>query len=179
MDKIGKPRGLIGYDTERNRMNRAAGRPTEYRLFRPRTAIYATLLTIVGVFMLWGLTTRASLDVNVLPDRSPLYVTLSNGDIRNGYTVKVLNMSRSARSLSLDVEGLPGATVAVGGATGAAVADDAAVLTAAPDSVATYQVFVRLPRTTITQEVTPITFRLSDGQGETATHETVFRGPKP
>jgi len=175
MDKIGKPRGLIGYDTERNRMNRAAGRPTEYRLFRARTAIYATLLTIVGVFMLWGLTTRPSLDVNVLHDRSPLFVTLSNGDIRNGYTVKVLNMSRSARTFALEVEGVPGAAVAVAGTAG----DAEPTLTAAPDSVATHQVFVRLPRTAVTEEVMPITFRLRDGQGETATHDAVFRGPKP
>ncbi|HEV7283816.1 MAG TPA: cytochrome c oxidase accessory protein CcoG [Kaistia sp.] len=175
MDKIGKPRGLIGYDTERNRMNRAARRPTEYRLFRARTAIYATLLTCVGVFMLWGLTTRPSLDVNVLHDRSPLYVTLSNGDIRNGYTVKVLNMSRSAWILSLDVEGAPGAQIAVAGSAG----EGQPMLTAEADSVATHQVFVRLPRDALTEEAMPITFLIRDAEGETATHDAVFRGSKP
>jgi len=176
MDKIGKPRGLIGYDTERNRLNRAAGRPTEYRLVRPRTAIYATLLAIVGVFMLWGLTTRSSLGLNILHDRSPLFVTLANGDIRNGYTVKILNMSRSARTFSLDVDGLAGAAVTVAGAAG----EDRPVLTADADSVATHQVFVRVPRSAVSEEVVPITFRVAEaGGGETAVHETVFRGPKP
>jgi polyferredoxin len=105
-----------------------------------------------------------------------LFVTLANGDIRNGYTVKILNMSRSARTFSLAVDGLAGAAVTVAGAAG----EDRPVLTADADSVATHQVFVRVPRSAVSEEVVPITFRVAEAGGsETAVHETVFRGPKP
>jgi hypothetical protein len=46
--------------------------------------------------------------------------------------------------------------------------------------VATHQVFVRVPRSAVSEEVVPITFRVAEAGGsETAVHETVFRGPKP
>ena len=41
--------------------------------------------------MLYALATRTLLDVNVLHDRNPLAVTLSDGSIRNAYTVRLLN----------------------------------------------------------------------------------------
>ena len=37
--------------------------------------------------MLVSLMLRSHLDVTVQADRAPLYVTLANGDIQNGYTV--------------------------------------------------------------------------------------------
>ncbi len=91
MEKVGRPLGLITYDTERNQQNRAAGRPTIYRLVRPRTLIYSLLFLVVAGAMLWSLLFRPTLDINVLQERSPLFVTLSDGDIRNGYTLNLLN----------------------------------------------------------------------------------------
>ena len=53
--------------------------------------------------MLMALLLRPDLDVNVLRDRNPLYVKLSDGGVRNGYTVKLLNKlyarERSASAL--------------------------------------------------------------------------------
>ena len=47
--------------------------------------------------MLGFLLTRDRLDVNVLHDRNPVVVQLSDGSIRNGYTIKVLNMKPEPR----------------------------------------------------------------------------------
>ena len=53
-------------------------------------------MAIVGVIMLTALMLRPELEVSVLHDRNPLYVQLSDGGLRNGYTVKVLNKTYRA-----------------------------------------------------------------------------------
>jgi cytochrome c oxidase accessory protein FixG len=84
MDRFELPRGLITYDSTNNQVARAKGEPTKFRFVRPRTVIYAVLLVIVAAVMVFGLSTRATTEINVLHERSPLYVPLSDGQIRNG-----------------------------------------------------------------------------------------------
>jgi polyferredoxin len=55
---------------------------------------------------LWG---RTSLTVTVQPDRNPLFVRLTDGSIRNSYTVKILNKLQRPRRFRIGVEGLAGA----------------------------------------------------------------------
>ena len=57
--------------------------------------------------MLYALATRTLLDVNVLHDRNPVAVKLSDGSIRNAYTVRLLNKSGYDRVIAIDV-GRPG-----------------------------------------------------------------------
>src|SRR3546814_6895363 len=57
------------------------------------------------------LATRSQWSMNVLHDRAPLYITLSDGSLRNGYTVKVLNKTRDVRDLHLALDGLPQAAM--------------------------------------------------------------------
>jgi cytochrome c oxidase accessory protein FixG len=114
MTQVGRPAGLIAYDTDINGQRRIAGKPPVYRLIRPRTVLYAAIITLVGGIMLYALTTRSSIDVNVLHERNPLFVQLSDGGVRNDYTVRLLNKG-GQRSFALDVSGLPGAIVHVSG----------------------------------------------------------------
>jgi hypothetical protein len=51
----------------------------------------------------------------VLADRNPPYVLLSDGGIRNGYTVKILNKMHEPRVFSLSARGLPQARLAIVG----------------------------------------------------------------
>jgi polyferredoxin len=78
-------------------------------IVRPRTILYFSLWCLVGLVMLVSVVTRDRLDINVLPDRNPLYVKLSDGSIRNGYTVKVLNMTNEPRTFEVAIDGLSGA----------------------------------------------------------------------
>lgn len=52
---------------------------------------YAVVLAAVGLVMLAALIRREPVDLNVLRDRNPVFVRLSNGDIRNAYTLKIMN----------------------------------------------------------------------------------------
>ena len=42
---------------------------------------------------------RSTVDVNILPDRNPLFVTMSDGSIRNGYTIRVMNKEHARKGL--------------------------------------------------------------------------------
>ena len=176
MARVGRPLGLITYDTERNQQNRAAGLSTIYRLVRPRTIIYSLLFLVVAGAMLWSLLFRPTLDINVLQERSPLFVALSDGDIRNGYTLKLLNKTLEARNFSLRLEGPAEAVMQVIGMPGDA--HERVLLRAQPDSVATYRVYVTLPRNVLRSDSTPLAFVLRDDErGEVAVRRTTFRGP--
>ncbi len=181
MDRVGRPRGLIAFDTDRNRIAcSAGGEPQQPKLFRLRTILYLVLIGAIGLFMLGLLTFRSDLEVNVLHDRNPLFVTLSDGSIRNGYTIKILNKDRAERLFTLGVEGLEGASVAVIGAEEGSGegTGEAPRLGAKPDTVASYRAFVLLPSGTLSGKLKAFSFVLTDeASGATARHDSVFRGP--
>jgi cytochrome c oxidase accessory protein FixG len=177
MARVERPLNLITLDTERNQFNRAAGKPTESRFVRPRTILYVIILAILGIGVLIGLTSRAGLDLNVLPDRNPLFVKLADGSIRNGYTVKLLNRVREPKSYELTLEGLDGASLSVLGVE--AAGGRSAILAAKPDQVSTYRLFVTVPPSAVAVPVMSLDVILTDqASGEPFGFETIFRGPK-
>jgi cytochrome c oxidase accessory protein FixG len=119
MRDIGRPTGLIAYDTDINGQRRLAGKPPVYRLIRARTLLYAGIIALVGSIMLYALATRSSMSVNLLHERNPLYVQLSDGGVRNDYTLRILNKGASRR-FALDISGLPNASLHVSGVEPAA-----------------------------------------------------------
>ena len=179
MDKVGRPRRLISFDTIAGTQAKAEGRGTAYRLLRPRVILYLALLALVGAGMLAAFVLRSTLDLTVLHDRAPLFVMLSDGSVRNGYTIKIVNKTQAMQHDVLTVDGLPGATLRVEEANAPAGTTTREVLDAQPDTVATYRLYVTAPRRPL-PESTPLTFRLRDQEtGTTAAHGTVFLAPHP
>jgi polyferredoxin len=135
------------------------------------------LIAAIAVGLLWTLGSRASMGLNVLHDRNPLFVTLSDGSIRNGYTVKILNKVQAERSFILTLQGLPSAGITVPGWQDSPAG--AVMLPSKADEVATYQVFVQLPREALSGDLVEFQFVLTDtARGEAERHDTVFRGPE-
>ena len=94
MDKIGRPRDLIGYLALTDETAERAGKPPKSvwtHVFRVRTMIYTVLWAGVGIGLVVALFLRTEIDVNVTPVRNPTYVTLSDGAIRNTYDLRLLN----------------------------------------------------------------------------------------
>jgi cytochrome c oxidase accessory protein FixG len=177
MTKVGRPANLIGYDTERRAEARAAGKPLGYRILRPRTVLYAMLMTAVAIVMLVALLSRTDLEINALHDRNPLFVRLSDGGVRNGYAIKILNKQGAPRFFSLTVSGVPGATMRVVGQSGDARA--AVVLAAKPDQVAEYKIYLKAPARALTAARTEIQFLLTDSKtGAVARRTSFFYGPE-
>ncbi len=177
MMKIGRPKGLVTFDSEANQASMLInGTRKPIRIVRPRTIIYSLLLVVVAGLMALGLFLRPGLDISVLRDRAPLFVTLADGTIRNVYTFKISNMTRDPRDYVLAVSGIEGATL---GAAGEAVVEATGHmrLSAPSDTVATYRVFVTAPAASVPQASQPLTFTLTATDGEADAYRTVFLAP--
>ncbi len=176
MDKVGLPRGLIAFDTDANQQARAAGQPARYRFVRPRTVIYSFLLAAVGGLMLYGLITRPNFGMNVIRDRSPLFVALHDGSIRNAYTVKILNKHRVPTEFDLTAEGIDDIDLRV--VSEDEEPEEELELHADADTITQFRVFVHVPRDKLSRTSTPLHLILRDKEsGETVSYDTVFIGP--
>jgi polyferredoxin len=135
------------------------------------------MLALVGGLMLYGLATRADFSLNVLHERSPLFVKLRDGSILNAYTIKILNKKRAETAFRLQAEGIEGTELrAVGGDEHP---EHDLGLKAAPDTVTHFRVLVRAAGSKPTAASTPLRFVLRDEEsGGTAAYDTIFLGPE-
>jgi len=203
MDKIGRERGLISYATlkdynanmaiatnpvtgtiEPERVRDGQGRflsglrHFDWHVFlRPRTLLYAGLWSLIGVALLVALLARDRLELSVQRDRNPIFVTLSDGSIRNGYTVKLSNMVPEPREFVLSLDGLPGATM---------YSDElrqpegrSFAITVDPDRVRTMKFFVVQPADAVDPGSTPFEFVVRDlDSSEADSYDAVFEAPE-
>jgi len=174
MEKLDRPTRLIAYDTDVNIRQRQEGKPLIARIVRPRTLLYSALILIVGALMVWSLSSRTITSVNVIHDRNPEYVLLSDGGVRNAYTVRILNKNTTARDFTIAVDGLPGASVDVVGAESEAGAETVSV---PADQTRELRVIVSVDAPPAEPSV-PVSFIVTDtGNGEAASAVDNFRGP--
>jgi cytochrome c oxidase accessory protein FixG len=178
MQKVGRPHGLIRWDTlARQQALETKVAPPSWRLLRPRTILYAVLLSIVALVMLAAFLLRTDTELTVQRDRSPNFVRLTNGDIRNSYTVKVLNKSRETRQFRLQTDGPQSAVLSFVGAEIEGQGSDAR-LTVHPDAVGTFRVFLTVPSAKVPSGSKSIEFSVRDDSGRRrASHDAVFVGP--
>jgi len=175
MAKIGRPTGLIAYDTDMNVQARMEGRPEVRRIIRPRTVLYAGLIVIVGTVMLGALAMREQLNVSVMHDRNPVFVRLSDGSIRNAFTIRVANKQLEERHYALGVEGLAGATLDIVGGT--IDQKGRAILTVRPDQTLEARILVTASGEAL-QPSTDLRFTVVDlASGETAYTSDHFKAP--
>ncbi len=176
MDKVDLPRGLISYDTYAGQFDANPNKKLKVRFIRPRTIAYSLILVLVGSIMLFTLLNRSILEVNVIRDRNPLFVTLSDGSIRNGYTVKILNKTHDTHRYRITAEGLQGlqSWLQLDGPQ-----DHDLVVTVPEDSVSSVKMFLSAPADSLaskTEDVDVIVTDLDTGQVEIQT--TSFKGPE-
>jgi len=117
MQKVGRPTRLIAYDTDVNIKRRQQGEQPIYRIVRGRTVLYALIIVLVGTVMAYALATRHNDGVSVLHDRNPLFVRLSDGSLRNAYTLRVINKSLEPKTFVLSLAGLPDSDIDVIGSS--------------------------------------------------------------
>ncbi len=160
MEKIGLPKGLIRYDTESK---------TPHRIFRPRTFWYGGIIALVGCFMLYTLLTRSPLELNVIHDRNPLFVKLSDGSVRNGYNITIINKNHVDKNYALQVKGMENAALRVQGSADIPAEN----LPVFADSVAHFRVFITAPKQA--EHRLEILFQLKETDSSiTAERETLF-----
>ncbi|MEM9739728.1 MAG: cytochrome c oxidase accessory protein CcoG [Pseudomonadota bacterium] len=174
MDKIKRPRGLIAYDTDHAVDAAARGEKPAYRFLRARTVLYVGLMVFIAALMTFGLSTRASFEINTLKDRSPPFVQLADGSVRNGYTLKLVNKTPNARTMLIETTGAPGAELEI---IGIETEGATATLPVAANGVDRFRVLVTVPPGSIGARG-QITFTVTDIEtDESDTNRVSFRGP--
>jgi cytochrome c oxidase accessory protein FixG len=111
MRKVGRATGLIAFDTDINIKNRLEGKPQFFKFVRLRTVLYAAVIAVVGGIMVYTLATRDSEGISVIHDRNPMFVRLSDGSLRNAYTVRIVNKQLKHRNFILSVDGIPSSLI--------------------------------------------------------------------
>lgn len=178
MKDIGRPRGLIDYATLEDCEREAAGepaRPAWHVLKHPRTIAYFMIWGSLGIALLFLLGTRDHTSLTVSPDRNPPYMLMSDGSIRNSYTLKLRNMVGRPRDMEVSLEGLPGAVFW----TDTISNDQAArtqTFTVKADETLVIRAYVMAPDGTAQQE---FSFKVTtlDDQPESDDNETRFTSP--
>ena len=100
MDKVGSPRGLIRYSTERALEHKS------YRLIRPRTLVYTGILTVLLATLVTTITLRKPVIMDVIRDRNALYRDVGRQGIENSYTIRVINKHNEDHDYELSVAGI-------------------------------------------------------------------------
>ena len=108
MDKVGYPRGLIRYTTERQLVEKEPS-----RIFRPRFFAYLTLLTVLCGGVIYALTDRVPLEIDIRRDRNQLSSLNQQGMIENSYIVKLTNKTQSAHTYKISLEPQDGLSLGV------------------------------------------------------------------
>ncbi len=167
MDKIGKPQGLIRYAS----LDEISGKPAKKMYQHPRTWVYIGIIVLALGGIVWGLTHLGSLTLNVLHERQPLYVIMSDGSVQNKYEFKVLNKTDSDFRVKVAIEG---------GIEGQALVGVEENPNTRHGRGTAFTVFVRAPSANIRQEATPITFRITrEGDDKiSASYTSQFYAPK-
>ncbi|OOG23082.1 cytochrome c oxidase accessory protein CcoG [Thioalkalivibrio denitrificans] len=108
MDRMGWPRGLIRYTSERA----LEGGKTRY--LKSKTLGYSAALLIMTGLLIWSIATQAPLDATVMQVRQPLHVQLSDGSIQNSYEIRVNNKTQRPVELKVALDGPPDMTLDLG-----------------------------------------------------------------
>ncbi|WP_417599238.1 cytochrome c oxidase accessory protein CcoG [Pararhodobacter oceanensis] len=175
MDKVGKPRGLIGYMALTDETRERAGetpRSVWRHVFRPRTIVYTVLWSGIGLGLLVALFVRADVDMSISPIRNPTHVVLSDGSVRNAYDIRLRNMFLEARDFTLSVADHEGITLTIEGVEGRTV-------TVGPDEQLNQRVYLTsAPDAPETRElVTPVRIWVGVAdENDRIYGETVFNG---
>ena len=176
MAKIGRPARLIAYDNDINIRLRKQGKSPSYRIIRPRTLFYAAIICAVATVMLYTLATRSNEGLSVIHDRNPMFVRLADGEVRNAYTVRILNKSPEMRTFMLAVDGLADSDLKIVGDT--ASDGRAALIAIGPDQTRELRALVSTHAALPPAASLPLTFRITDTKtGQRASAVDHFRGP--
>ncbi len=168
MEKIGRPKGLIRYESYEAMEANKKPQPL-YK--RPRVWVYSVIMSLALVGIGYGLTSLAPLELKVIHSRQPLFVLQSDGTIQNKYTLKILNKMTEDIQVKVTAEGPKGLILV----------DEDVVTTARHGMVTPRTVFVKVPKEDLEQETTPIVFTISGEYNEQilkGDRESVFIGPR-
>jgi polyferredoxin len=161
MDKIGKPRGLIRFDSqqgiEQKKPLRVTARMVAYSL------VLLALLSVMGFLIV----NRNMVEATVLRVPGMLYQEQKGGRISNLYNVQVVNKTFDPLQMSLKLDNQEQGSIRVVGGP----------IKVAAGATTEVVCFVELPQSAITQVKTKLKLSLYAGENRLETVSTNFMGP--
>ena len=132
--------------------------------------VYFTIMALSIAGIIYGLTNLGSVELKVLHERQPLFVTQSDGSIQNKYELKILNKTEQDMHMRVTASGHDHLQL-IG-------ADEP--LTVPPGRVSAFTIFLRIPGEQLNAERTAVTIKLEDiSKPEiSASYKSMFFGPK-
>ena len=106
MDSVGFPKGLVRYDSELNIESKNPGKP-HLDWLRLRTLGYGGMILMMIAALVYNITSRSEVELSIQPVRQPLFVELSDGDIRNRYQIHITNKTMDKQEYRITVRGVP------------------------------------------------------------------------
>jgi cytochrome c oxidase accessory protein FixG len=113
MDKIGQPRGLIRYSTDRAMQLGLSAKEIRKRVMRPRVLLYSAGLLLFIVAVLAMLALRTPLKMDVIRDRGSMGREVENGMIENVYRLQIMNTTEQGHTYRIRAGGIETLQVAV------------------------------------------------------------------
>jgi polyferredoxin len=130
------------------------------------------LWSAIGIGLVVSLFMRDSIGLTVRPDRNPVFVTLSDGTIRNGYEVRVQNMQNEPHKFRLSAKSDPELRLDIQGM-------DMNTLEIDADTTKKLRVFLLARPWFTMQERTPVRLWVENlDTHERAYYDTHFQGPE-
>jgi cytochrome c oxidase accessory protein FixG len=105
MEKMGSPKGLVGYTSE----NALAGQKTTR--IPPKILGYIAALIVMMALFTSSLLNRSLVDISVSRDRSQLYLPAAGGLIDNVFEIRVTNRSEKSATYRIEAVGITGASI--------------------------------------------------------------------
>jgi polyferredoxin len=147
-----------------------------FNLLRVRTVLYAAIIAGICAVMAYTLATRHTEGLSVVHDRNPVFVRLSDGALRNAFTVHILNKSLETRHFLLTVDGLADGYVEVVGDTVRPLPNP--VVEVGPDQTRELRVLLTSYEHLAPGASVPLTFGIADMSSQRqAVAADFFRGP--
>jgi cytochrome c oxidase accessory protein FixG len=166
MDKVGRPRGLVRYVS----LDELTGKILPPLFKRPRVIVYSTVLFLAFSGIGYGLLTLGGMSINVIHERQPLFVKLSDGSIQNKYTMKIVNTTDKELNLAIEATGVEGLT-RVGSKEPVKVP---------VSKVKPVMILLKAPEKSLKEQNIPIIFKVYDLNDKTVKSEykSMFMSPK-
>jgi len=160
MDKVGRPKGLIRYESEENIAHSKKSK------FNWRIAAYSFVLLILTSALVVMLVTRTDVDARILRTAGQMFQTLPDGRISNLYNIKLVNKTRKEIPVTMRLENMNGEI--------AVVQKDMVV---PKESYFQTSFFVKIERQLVQKRKTPIVLGVYQGNKKIETIKTTFLGP--
>ena len=162
MEKIGRPKGLIRYSSER------AVEEGRRRFVRPRVVVYPLILLVLGSAFVGVLMGKGSAEFVLLRERGLPFQVMSTGEVANQMRIRLTNRTPADAEYTVELVGEPALRLRM----------DANPFRAGPGEQVSERVLVLADADYFDESPKTVRVRISDGAGFERERDFVIHGPR-